>query len=365
MAVADGPRWPPRPSRLEEQRLLEAAASGIWTDGPWTRIVEQKMCRVTGAVHAVAFNSCTSAIHAALIALGAGPGVPVSAPAFSFTGSITGAMALGAKLTFRDIDPVTLNAPGPYPGTDGITIHVDLHGVPHQGIRSLFRPVLTDSCQALGSAIGPNHIGGAGTHAWSFSSAKLVTAPDGGAITTSDPAIAAALRELRNYGIPAGQERGTGVATRPGGHNWRPSELSMVMVATRLDLLDEYVARTRLAATVLHQALDAAGLMYQQAPAGTDPAWHKIRFWPASLDQAAASEIARRLTEAGVPVHRWCDVPLHQHPVSATGQSLPVAETMARGSLCLGTEHNPPHTWTGAELGYVCDILTSELGDLS
>jgi perosamine synthetase len=364
-----GRRWPPAPSRRELDLLADTARSQQWTDGPWTARVEEQMRELTGAACSVAFNSCTSAIHAALLALGCCRGTPVTVPALSFAGTVTGAAHIGAALEFTDVAPDTLNA-RPRPVQGGIAIAVDLHGVPHGGPREAAdgTPVLTDSCQALGSMIDGEHAGRAGTHAWSFSSAKLAAAPDGGAVTTSNPDVAAMLRMLRDYGIAAtpGQARANGTVVHAGGHNWRPSELSMTLASSRLQDLHGHVQRAREVTERVSLTLTGLGLWQQKALLGHGPAWHKIRFGPPGMDPARCRRIEQALTAAGVETHRWGAVPLHRHPAfTRPGQQrLPVAETATAGTLCLGTEACPPWTWNDTEAEHVCQTIERTIGEL-
>ncbi|WP_141584112.1 DegT/DnrJ/EryC1/StrS family aminotransferase [Actinomadura sp. WMMA1423] len=356
-------RWPPEPAEEELKLLCEVARSRTWTDGPWTAEVERRMERLTGAPHAVAFNSCTSALHAALHAMGCVRGTRLAVPALTFAGTVTGAAHIGARMAFADVHPRTLNLADGLPEAD-MVLAVDLHGVPHglDRVRVDGRPVLTDACQSIGSLLSGRHVGAAGTHAWSFSSAKLIAAPDGGAVTTGDAGLAERLRELRDYGVPAGRSRSNAAVVRAGGHNWRPSELSMAMVAHRLDGLDRWAARARAVTARVHEALDRTGLWRQRAGDAAEPAWHKIRFGAPGWAPQEAARMEGALARAGVPTHRWGLVPLHHHPVFGGSAGAPVAEAAAAGTLCLGTEAAPPLTWNDDEVEQVCRILETIIG---
>lgn len=360
-------RWPPEPDDQEIKLLAEVARSRVWTDGPRTAEVESRLADVTGAPHAVAFNSCTSALHAALHALGVVRGTRVAVPAFTFAGTVTGAAHIGAELLFADVDPDTLTLTAPDAEAE-LVIAVDLHGVPHGLDRSSLggRPVLTDACQSLGSVLSGSHVGATGTHAWSFSSAKMVAAPDGGAVTTDDADLAGRLRELRDYGVPAGESRSNGAVRWPGGHNWRPTEPSMAMVAHRLDGLDRWVARARAVTGRLHEAADAAGLWRQRAPESAGTAWHKVRVGAPGKDPGRTDELAAALALSGVPTHRWGRIPLNRHPAFTSGPGgppeTPAADAAAAGTLCLGTEASPPMTWNDDEVEQVCRILETIIG---
>ena len=355
-------RWPEAPSPEEARCVLEILDHGPWVDGPWTEAAEEMLCEVTGARHAVMFNSCTSAIHASLAAMGCGRGIPVHVPALTFAGTVTGAIHLGAELVFTDVDPGTLTMTQ-FPVINGFTLPVDLHGVPHTFERE-DQTVLTDACQALGSYLGHQPVGKTGHHAWSFSPAKLVTAPDGGAITTSNAYLAEILRQHRDYGLRGdGLARANGEVVWPHGHNWRPSEVTACIVAHRLGSLPAVDARARKAANRLREGLLAAGLWIQKAPERTSPTWHKIRFGPLDWHPAKAARLQVALENAGVPVHRWGQRPLHMHHAARERAasdvlSFPVAEAAAAGTLCLGTEQCPPMTWTDAEVDQVCEIVS-------
>jgi dTDP-4-amino-4,6-dideoxygalactose transaminase len=305
------------------------------------------------------FNSCTSAIHAALHALEVTDETEVAVPAFGFAGTVTGARHIGARLLWQDIDPITLTAPAArHPAA--VTIAVDTHGVPHALDRENER-LITDACQSLGTKIGNARVGNRGIHAWSFSSAKLITAPDGGAITCDDGNLAEELRSLRDYGmVPLNGTRGNSVAIHPGGHNWRPSELSMALVAHRFQRLDRLVQRAVETAGRFHEVFNDLGLWHQRPHAGTTPAWHKIRFALAGLpDPEAIIRWETALAQNGVPTHRWGSIPLPHHPAFATGWGSPrsVAEAVGGGTLCLGTEACPPMTWSPTEIEQVCNII--------
>jgi len=369
-----GRRWPEAPRSSERLAVAEALQSQVWTGGQFTELVEQQMTELTGARHCVTFNSCTSALHAVLASdqYASTTGRIYTTP-LTFVGTVTGAGHLGYDIEYRDVHPDTLNLnlppANPLPVYNGRILAVDLHGVPHSIDRD---QVITDACQSLGTTIGGKHLGAHGTHCWSFSSAKLIAAPDGGAVTTNNAALAALLRRQRDYGVRTqtvpGRSNGM-MMHRADGHNWRPSELTMALVAARLEILQwdrdstdgNLSARAYRVGTRLHEAIDLAGLWRQQTRPNTRVAWHKIRIGPPNWQEHsgvhAANELGHRLEAAGIPVHRWGAIPLHRHPAYFKPTSFPVAEAAARSTFCLGTEDCPPLTWTPEEVEQVCDTI--------
>ena len=53
--------------------MIEVIESGWITSGPRVKRFEEEFARYVGARHAVAVNSCTAALHAAVLAHGIGP----------------------------------------------------------------------------------------------------------------------------------------------------------------------------------------------------------------------------------------------------------------------------------------------------
>jgi len=60
-----------------------------------------------GAKYAVAMNSCTAALHVALVCAGIGPGDEVITTPFTFCSTVNTIIHVGATPVFVDIDPAT------------------------------------------------------------------------------------------------------------------------------------------------------------------------------------------------------------------------------------------------------------------
>ena len=79
--------------------------SGWLTSGAKTRDFEQAFADAVGAEHAVALNSCTAALHLALIALGIGDGDEVIVPTMTFAATAEVVYAVGATPVLADSRP--------------------------------------------------------------------------------------------------------------------------------------------------------------------------------------------------------------------------------------------------------------------
>jgi len=91
----------------EEQELLAALRSGWLTRGPRTRRFEEQFAARAGCTHALGVNSCTAALHLALLAAGVGPGDEVIVPALTFAASANVTIHCGATPVFADVLPDT------------------------------------------------------------------------------------------------------------------------------------------------------------------------------------------------------------------------------------------------------------------
>ena len=92
----------------EDVRAVETVLRGDWlTQGPSVPAFEAAVMAATGAAHAVAVNSATSALHIACMALDLGPGDILWTAPNTFVASANAAAYCGAEVDFVDIDPRT------------------------------------------------------------------------------------------------------------------------------------------------------------------------------------------------------------------------------------------------------------------
>ena len=193
-------------------RALDSESPGN-RNFPWVTEFEDKFCKLTGSKHAVAVNSATSGLHAALVAAGVGPGDEVIQPALTVIMNSFVTIACGATPIFADINKHTWNIDAESiekkisPKTKAI-MAVSLFGLPLdiEPIMRLARHhnliVIDDSAETV---MG-NHKGRfPGTHAhmgvYSFENKKHMTSgSEGGMIVTSDSNLAIKARKFAGIG---------------------------------------------------------------------------------------------------------------------------------------------------------------------
>jgi perosamine synthetase len=89
--------------------VVEVLRSDFLTTGPAVGRFEEALTQATGARHAVALNSGTSALHAMYFAAGIGPGDEIITSPLTFAATANAALYLGATARFVDIDADTGN----------------------------------------------------------------------------------------------------------------------------------------------------------------------------------------------------------------------------------------------------------------
>ena len=186
---------------------------GWFVLGPEVSGFEEEFAAACGAAHAVGVGTGTDAIALILRALGIGEGDEVITSPLSAAYSALAIMMAGARPVFADVDPerATIDpariAERVGPRTRAI-LPVHLYGQPAD-MAAIERvaarhnlAIVEDCCQAHLATSGGRPVGTIGVAgAFSFYPTKNLGAlGDGGAIVTSDHALADRLQRLRNGG---------------------------------------------------------------------------------------------------------------------------------------------------------------------
>lgn len=240
--------------------VAEVLRSDWLTTGPKVEEFERAFATFTGSAFAVAVSSGTAALHAAMAALGIGPGDEVIVPAITFVASANCVVYQGGTPVFADIDPATLLVdPADVerkitPRTRAI-IAVDYAGQPcdYAALRAIASrnglALVADACHALGGAEHGQPVGSlADLSTFSLHPVKPITCGEGGVITTNDDAFVGQLRIFRNHGISSDfrqrEKLGSWAYEMVAlGYNYRLSDLQCALAASQLRKLPGWVAR--------------------------------------------------------------------------------------------------------------------------
>ena len=189
------PYSPPLIGEEEIQEVVDTLRSDWITTGPRTRQFEQDFAAYVHGPSALAFNSCTAALHTTLVASGIGPGAEVITTPMTFCATVNVIEQVGARPVLVDIEPDTLNI-DPQRVADAITpqtkalipVHYAGHPVDLTPLRKLARRhnllLLEDAAHALPATYQGKMIGaGNNPVAFSFYATKNLTTGEGGMLT--------------------------------------------------------------------------------------------------------------------------------------------------------------------------------------
>ena len=256
--------FPPHPiiGEQEKQAILEVLESGklstflavpgeYFLGGKNIREFERRFAEYHSVRHAVAFNSATAALHAAVVAVGVEPGQEVIVPPYTFTSTATSALMHNAIPVFADIDEEVFGLDAEAvqraitPLTRAITL-VHLFGNPAnmgeilEVARKHNLRVIEDCAQAPGARYRGKLVGTFGDcGVFSFTENKNITTGEGGMLITDDTAIAEVARMVRNHGevISQGQTARTYNSVILG-WNYRMTEMEAALGIVQLGKMD-------------------------------------------------------------------------------------------------------------------------------
>jgi perosamine synthetase len=252
--------------------------SGRLTQGPMVEAFEQAIAQYTGACHAVAVSSATTALELSLAALDIGPGDEVAVADFTYPATGNAVLERGATLRLVDVEPGSYCI-DPNLLEAALTRHtkaviaVDVFGLPadYRRIEPLLRELgialICDAACALGGAIGDHRCGTFGRlSAFSFHPRKSLTTGEGGMVTADDEELARRMRRLRNHGS---ERDGWKARFVEPGFNYRLSELNAALGLAQVPAFAEVVDRRRLLARSLTEQLrNVPGVTPQAEPPG-------------------------------------------------------------------------------------------------
>jgi len=197
----------------EEDEVIDTLRSGWLTTGPKTKKFESEFAQYVHAKHAIAVNSCTSALHLALVAAGVSEGDEVITTPITFASTANVIVHQRATPVFVDVESDTLNI-DPNQIEDKITsrtkaiMPVHFAGQPCEmdTIMDIARRhkliVIEDAAHAIEAEYQGRKIGSiGGMTAFSFYPTKNMTTGEGGMLTTDNSEWADKIRILSLHGM--------------------------------------------------------------------------------------------------------------------------------------------------------------------
>lgn len=280
---------------------------------------EREFAAWVGTAHAVGVGSGTEAIHLALRAAGIGPGDEVITVANTCVPTIAGIGASGATPVLVDahsdtltLDPALLASALTSRTRAIVPVHLYGHPCDMDPIMAFAAEhelvVVEDCAQAHGARYKGRACGTLGhLAAFSFYPSKNLGAyGDGGAVTTSDPALDAALRKLRNYGE---ETRYHHVVP---GINSRLDEIQAAILRVKLPRVAGWNERRRALACSYDDGLSGLPVATPPRAVWADSNHH---LYPVRL--ARREELQSFLRDRGIQTLMHYPIPVHLQPAYA------------------------------------------------
>ena len=320
----------PRDDQSDVRAAIErVVASGWFVLGPEVEAFESEFARAMGAAHAVGVGTGTDAIALILRALGIGAGDEVITTPLSAAYTALAIMMAGARPVFADVDPVRLTLDADQvarvigPRTRAILpVHLygqatDMAAIERVASRHNLA-IVEDCCQAHLATAGGRPVGTIGVAgAFSFYPTKNLGAlGDGGAVVTSDPALASRIKRLRNGGQSAQYHH------QDAGVNSRLDEIQAAVLRARLLRLVAWTERRRqLAARYRRLLRDTPGIdVLPECDPGHVYHLFVVRVVGGTRlqpDQSARADLQASLASRGIETLIHYPIPIPRQPALA------------------------------------------------
>lgn len=273
-------------SEAEVEAVSAVVRSGWWAKGPKTLEFEKRFAEYVGAKYCIGVNSCTAALHLALLAQGIGHGDEVITTPLTFASSANTILHCDATPVFADIDPDTglidpdeiekkitsrtrAIVPVHYSGLaadlDRIAELCDAHG--------LF--LSEDAAHAVETRYKGELIGHHPRNAvaYSFYATKNLACGEGGALVTDDEELAHKARVASCHGMSAGSWNRYGkdgswrYDIELPGYKYNMFDIQAGIALAQLERMDDMQRRRFEAVQVYEQAFaDVPQLRLQKTP---------------------------------------------------------------------------------------------------
>ena len=322
-----------------DENIAKVLAHGKYILGPEVAELEERLCEYTGAKYCISCANGTDALQIALMAIGIGPGDEVITPAFSYIATAEATALLGATPIYVDVDPVTFNINPKLieekitPRTKAI-IPVSLYGQPadFEEINKIARKyhliVIEDGAQSFGAEqSGQKSCNLSDIGCTSFFPTKpLGCYGDGGAIFTSDEALASKMRKISRHG------QSKRYVHDVIGINSRLDTIQAAILLAKLNVLDEEIKARNSFASVYEECLqNNNSIVTPVVQTFNSSAWAQYTVKVSDRD-----ELIRKLAEHGFPSAIHYPMPLYSQKALYNGeQPLAVSETCSNAVLSL------------------------------
>lgn len=248
----------------EKKAVMEVLDTGILSKfiggwhkdfygGPQVQALEEEWASKFKVKHAIAMNSATSCLYAAVGALNINPGDEIIVSPYTMSASATAALIYGAVPIFADLDENTFCIT-PESVKNLITertkaiIAVDIFGsiYDYKEINEMAErhhiKIIEDAAQALGGTVDEKFAGTLGDiGVYSLNYHKHIHCGEGGIAVTNDDLLATKLKLIRNHAESVVEGMEMSDLVNMVGFNYRMTEVEAAIARVQLGKLDDLI----------------------------------------------------------------------------------------------------------------------------
>ena len=319
-------------SSLKSGALTSAANHG----GKNVQEFEKLASSFIKSKYAVAVNSGTAALQAALYALDIKNGDEVLLPSFTFVATANAVVSVGAKPVFVDIrkdnytiDPADLERKITKKSKAVIPVHLYGNVAYMDEISEIANKhnlhVIEDAAQSMGSSYKGRQTGTfSELGCFSLYAAKVMTSGEGGIVVTSNKKLWDRLLMIRNHGMVHGYD------TRILGLNFRLPEINAAIAKIQIKKLPKFLLSRKKNAKILTELLSNLDLILPEKRKHEEVNWYLYTIATKSRDK-----IMKVLNSNGIGAAVYYSVPVHKIPYYNKKIKLPVTDWAANNVLSL------------------------------
>lgn len=324
-------------SKDDVDAVVDVLKSDFLTQGPAVKIFEDKVKDYCKSRYASSFNSATSALHAACMAIGVSKGDYVWTSAITFVASSNCALYCGASVDFIDIDSNSSNIcidkldeklkkskqENTLPKAI-IPVHLTGQSCDMKKIKELSEKygfsIIEDASHAIGGKYHGDSIGNckySDITIFSFHPVKIITTAEGGIATTNDKNLFNKLNLFRSHGITRDKDFLLSKNEGPWyyeqlelGYNYRMTDLQAALGSSQMNQLEDFVTKRHELASRYSSLLKDVNV---KIPIQCSYNYSSYHLYVIRVNSSSHRSIFEKLREKNILVNLHY-IPVYHHP---------------------------------------------------
>ncbi|CAN5337353.1 GDP-perosamine synthase RfbE/PerA [soil metagenome] len=354
------PIYQPSLTGNEKQYVIDCIDSTwISSKGEYIQRFESSFADYIGIKHAATVCNGTVALHAALLAMGIGPGDEVIVPTLTYIASVNAINYTGATAVFVDslpntwqMDPADVVRKITSKTKAVMAVHLYGHPCDMNALVSITKEhkffLIEDCAESLGSKYKGRHTGTFGDIAtFSFFGNKTITTGEGGMVVTNDETLYDRVMHFKGQGLAKHREYWHDVI----GYNYRMTNICAAIGLAQLEQANKFIERKREIAAKYDKAFQNSEIQFHQSHSDVIHS-----YWMCSILVPEASQrdaLREHLKKNGIET-RPLFYPIHTMPMySNKFQRHVVAEDLAWRGINLPSYP----TLLDEELQFICGAI--------